>query len=369
MLVVRLVWAITFATASSLGLERSAIAQSDVINTSGSDDTGGSTDVINTGGSDGPRPERCGDAPPDPLWGAPDKWPEADRTWFRLAQDGYYARCVGSCGFAYCYKNPCYESESAPGCLLIGPYNEPPEVLVNEDGSPYTAGNGSAGNDGRDGGVCSPPQALPPQERARWYQEHCVAGVPSSGAGVGGDPTVGYVFGTESLPGEVNPPLLQGGATANEYDFKPGTTGEVEARGRNGIQFRTTVAVDVGGGAPSEPGVDWDGWWKKWVATMVGEIHGPTSSRYFADPGRYEVTFLYQVLPDGRVIWGTPGNNGRSAYYNEINAMTHNARAPINAPSFPPGSTRQVLRRTVTFSHNMGPAGIHLKPGPTNTRD
>lgn len=325
--------------ASAFGDVWAVQGQTDVINTSG--EAPAPSDQMNTSG---PQPERCGPPQPDPLWGAADAWPEGDRTWFALAQDGYYARCVGSCGVAYCFKNPCYESDSAPGCLLASAANEPPEIVVMDDGTPVQSGDGNQTDNGSGVSNCFIPDSVPPQERATWYQSHCLAQVPPS-----------VVRAPTAIPAEI------------KYDYSPGAPTVIEVPDARNIPRRATFVSEVGGGPPTEAGLDpdWQTWYDIWIKRLVVHVDAPRKDRFFPDRGQYRTVVDCIVYPDGNIqflVDNARGNPHGALIFNQFQALS---RSP-KAPPFPKGSHLPYVQRTVTFTHNTG--DVDIRAGPPRGR-
>jgi hypothetical protein len=129
------------------------------------------------------------------------------------------------------------------------------------------------------------------------------------------------------------------------------------------------IEVDKGGGAPKEPGVDWDGWYKKWIDLVAEKVHTPLENGFRGDPHRYGTTIAYRVFSDGRVQLAAPGyrtdykRNGKYQTNHRDGVKTLMSR--VMAPPFPPGSKLPSIDRTFTFSHNTRPVGITLGGPPT----
>jgi len=171
-----LVWgALMWVAATVLGHE-SALAQTDEIYTRG-EDRGGD-------GGDGPTCLGGSDRLQE-LFGPPDKYPAGDLCAGTRNTRGYYVKCGPSCNakWMYCYRQPQWAGPP-PACDTISTISgdEPPadgssppspgQDTVSTDGG----GSGSGGESGSSGGfVCKPPDTLPPKERWRWYQAHCLA--------------------------------------------------------------------------------------------------------------------------------------------------------------------------------------------------
>lgn len=176
-------------------------------------------------------------------------------------------------------------------------------------------------------------------------------------------------------PPERNPldrflfPDAQGQNAPPLEPFKLGAVTEVPEEGSGTVVLPdgTSFAIEVekGGGAPKEPGVDWDGWYKKWISTVTESVHRPIEKNFARDPYGYETVYVYRVYPDGR-LQRLPGGSWKSEGIKSPNHSTSvvNRMSGLRAPAFPKGSKLPSIDRTFTFTHNMRPVGITLGGPP-----
>lgn len=148
-------------------------------------------------------------------------------------------------------------------------------------------------------------------------------------------------------------------------------------------KYGPDVEVGDGGEAPDEPGVDWDGWYKKWIDLVRLEVFAEAERAFAKDPNTYECYVDYTVFPDGRVVINAGSNctgsyNRGLNYGRTIQPRLINLRYPKlpdgtilldptkkpRTPPFPEGTKRTQVRRFFTFKHNLGPKGMKLGGPP-----
>jgi hypothetical protein len=306
----QIVWAALYALAGAMGAAPPALAQQG--------------DVINTRSGD-PNADGCIEGWPHPQYGSPDRWDVNDPTWKELANDAYYALCVGSCTgqSAYCYKNPYFGGDSYE--TTYDPLRDGDPPLVMEDGTPVDVAFGDVPNVG--------------------------PGHPASDS-----------QGSECANGEEPPQCFAQAPPPREpFDlgakvFEPGPTFDFPATDPRGQKVAVKLTIEDGGEPPKEDNVDWDKWYHDWIQLIVEKAHLPIKQQFTGDPNSYKTVVHYTVSSDGR--WKFEVDDVRSAYGVAVYARL----SRIQAIRFPAGSKLTRIDRTFTFIRNM--PGGDLRSGP-----